>query len=292
MGGLPVGSVPGLSPGNAASTGTAKLSVVPAFRDGQLRTQSVLNPYTKRSVDHVTLKLYTVAGGQESPVLQDGSPVEADLASGSLDAPVTFDHLHNDTTYRVKALAYRAPGQASADLISTEDASSSVDVAIGRDVSPALERVPVKLIDRLFAAKGTTSLAITDGSYTYLNETITLAPTPAPAPLTYTITGTRATWWSVDGGQTTYTTSHGFNPTLDVTTLATASIRGLTYYVQPTAFVNATTDNIRVDDGNGFNAEGSWSGHYLGLLPGATGSLNLVVSVDNGNILSYSIYYP
>ncbi len=267
-----------------ARNANAKLSLVAAVQDGSFRTQAVLDPYTRSSIAHVTFKLYTVAGGQETAVIRDGSPVEIDVASGSLDLPFIFENLHNDTTYRVKALAYKASGTASSDLISTQDASSSLDIAIGKDVTPTLQPVPVKLIDRLFAATGTTNVAVTDGSYTFQNERITVGPR------TITLTGSKSTWWSVDGGQTTYTTRHTFRPKFDTATLGTAVINGKTKYVVPTTFVNATSNVIEIRDGNGFNANGSWTGHYLGLMPNATGSLKLVVGDDSA--LNYDVFYP
>lgn len=281
---LTVGCTSDLAGLAGASNGNVKLSLVAAVQDGQFTTQAVVNPYAKSSIAHVTFKLYTVAGDQESAVTRNGAPVELDVASGSMDLPFTFENLHNDTTYRVKALAYKAAGTANVDLISTQDAGSAVDITIGRNVTPTLQAVPVKLIDRLFAATGTSSLVVTDGSYTYLNETITVGPR------TYTLTGTKATWWSLDGGQTKYDAPFTFHPTVDTSKLGTAVINGQTKYVLPTNFINATSDFIRIDDGHGFNAEGSWTGHYLGLLPNATGSLKLVVS--DASTLNYSIYYP
>ncbi|MNX73455.1 hypothetical protein D3C86_1048520 [compost metagenome] len=267
-----------------ARNANAKLSLVAAVQDGSFRTQAVLAPYTRSDIAHVTFKLYTASGSQETAVIRDGSPVELDVASGSLDLPFTFENLRNDTTYRVKASAYKAAGTAIADLISTQDASSSLDIAIGKDVTPPLQPVPVKLIDRLFAATGTTNLAVTDGAYTFKNERITVGPR------TITITGSRNTWWSVDGGQTTYATGKTFRPVFDTSKLGTAVINGKTKYVVPTTFLNSTSDVIRIDDGNGFNTNGSWTGHYLGLMPNATGSLKLVVGDDSA--LNYTIYYP
>ncbi|MBO9542521.1 hypothetical protein J7643_18190 [bacterium] len=267
-----------------ARNANAKLSLVAAVQDGSFRTQAVLDPYTRSSIAHVTFKLYTVSGDQETAVIRDGSPVELDVASGSLDLPFTFENLRNDTTYRVKASAYKAAGTAIADLISTQDVSSSLDIAIGKDVTPALQPVPVKLVDRLFAATGTTNLAVTDGAYTFQNERITVGPR------TITITGSKATWWSVDGGQTTYATVHTFRPVFDTSKLGTAVFRGVTKYVVPTNFINSTSNVIQIQDGHGFNADGSWTGHSLGLLPNATGSLKLVVGDDSA--LNYSIFYP
>lgn len=281
---LIVGCTSGLAGLAGVSDGNATLSLVAAVQDGQFRTQAVINPYTKSSIAHVTFKLFTVAGGVENAVTRNGSPVELDVASGSLEAPFTFENLRNDTTYRVKAAAYKAAGTATADLISTQDASSSVDIPVGRDLTPAVQPVPIKLIDRLFAASGTTNLVVTDGSYTYQNERITVGPR------TYTITGSKAAGWSLDGGQTTHDAPVTFRPTYDTSKLATESINGGTWYVVPATFVNASSDFIRIDDGNGFNADGSWTRHYLGLLPNASGSLKLVV--NNESILNYTVYYP
>jgi|GEM_PF-6477496 hypothetical protein len=267
-----------------ARNANVKLSLVAAVQDGSFRTQAVLDPYTRSSIAHVTFKLYTVAGDQETVVTRDGSPVEIDVASGSLDLPFTFENLRNDTTYRVRASAYKAAGTASSDLISTQDASSALDIAIGKDVTPALQPVPVKLIDRLFAATGDTNLVVTDGSYTFQNERITVGPR------TITLTGSKSTWWSVDGGQTTYATAHTFRPKFDTSTLGTVVLRGETKFVVPMNFVNATSNVIQIQDGNGFNASGSWTGHSLGLVPNATGSLKLVVGADSA--LNYSIFYP
>lgn len=266
-----------------AKNTNAKLSLVASVQDGSFRTQADLDPYTRSSIAHVTFKLYTVAGDQETAVIRDGSPVEIDVASDSLDRPFTFENLHNDTTYRVKASAYKAPGTASSDLISTQDASSALDIAIEKDVTPTLQPVPVKLIDRLFAATGTTNLVVTDGSYTFKNERITVGPR------TITLTGSKSAGWSVDGGKTTYA-DFTFRPKFDTSTLETAVINGKTKYVVPTDFVNATSDFLEIRDGNGFNANGSWTGYALGLFPNATGSLKLVVGDDSA--LNYRIFYP
>ncbi|HEY9899306.1 MAG TPA: hypothetical protein V6D00_09010 [Pantanalinema sp.] len=151
----------------------ASLSVVSAVQDGGLRTQSTLTAYTKASIARVTLKLYTLdASGTPSPVMDGASQVQADVSSTAIDKPVTFKSLHRKTTYRIKAFAYKGTSEATDDLISTTDANSYRTIRVDRSLTPTITSVPVKLIDRLFKAEGTSSLEVTDGTITHETESI------------------------------------------------------------------------------------------------------------------------
>lgn len=143
---------------------------------GGIRTQAVVDNYDQSSIVHLTIKLFTVSGGTESPVLVDGNQVSADLAAADLSRTVTLSNLKVDTTYRVRAYAYKAAGTAAADLISTSDASSHTDVALTNDDRPAMATLKVKLIDRVFDGRASSgAVAVTSGGYTTSGpETITV----------------------------------------------------------------------------------------------------------------------
>lgn len=126
----------------------ATLAVVPRVQ--AYHTLSAISPYTAASVNHVVLALLTVANGVESPVTSNGAPVTADVPNASLGASFTFAHLKRNTTYRVRATAYRAAGTAAADVIS--QGTPSVDVAVGTDDQPAMAPLAIALIDRTVTA--------------------------------------------------------------------------------------------------------------------------------------------
>lgn len=92
----------------------------------------------------------------------------------------------------------------------------------------------------------------------------------------------------MDGGATTYASTHTFNHIAATWQLGTQVFRNVTYHVQPTVFINSTDSIMRIEDGHGFNADGTWSGHYLGLQPNATGSLNLLVHEGK---FSYALFF-
>lgn len=147
---------------------SASLTVKPVVQAGGYKTQAAVNNYTRDSIDHLVIKIYTVNGmGEEQPVLDDlGNPIQATMLNSELNDPVNFGNLFLYTTYRIRCLAYKAPGEAAEDLISTVDENSYVDVALTNDDRPTMTTLKVKLIDVEFDGQGTANgIAVTDGGY-------------------------------------------------------------------------------------------------------------------------------
>ncbi|MNX75007.1 hypothetical protein D3C86_1064650 [compost metagenome] len=141
----------------------------------QLRTQLVhggyraqadgILPYAQGDVAHMVLKLYKVANGVESTVVDaTNAQLTKDIAKADLGQPIGFGNLHPMTTYRIKAFAYKATGELPADLISVA-ASSSLDVRVETDERPTVTTLVVQLADRPFRAEGTSSIVVTPGDY-------------------------------------------------------------------------------------------------------------------------------
>ncbi|MBO9542319.1 hypothetical protein J7643_17145 [bacterium] len=147
-------------------TGTGTLEVLPRVSGGQLRTQAIVPGYMQADVDHLVVKLYTLDGNNEAPVLDgSGNPVQKDVASSSLNVPIRFGYLHPYTTYRVRAFAYKAAGTAQQDLIS-DDAGSYAEIQVaGNNERPSLGTLPVKLLDRLFSGQASAGITVTNGTY-------------------------------------------------------------------------------------------------------------------------------
>lgn len=161
----------------APQLGAASLQLRPQVSPGGYRTQAQgLLPYGQVDVAHLVLKLYTVQGGSESAVLNaGGDQVSKDIAKASLGDPVGFYNLHPNTTYRVKAYAYKADTLLASDLISHE-ASSSLDVVVGTSEHPVVSDLRVQLVDRPFGAEATSSIVFTEGGYTDSTESIEPQP--------------------------------------------------------------------------------------------------------------------
>jgi len=157
----------------------ATLRVSPRFQEGGYATQALVTPYTGADVNHLVLSLHTVAGSTETLVATSDVP-QADLGKS-----IVFGKLRPDLTYRIKAKAYKAAGTAPADLISL-DASSSVDVVVGREDRHAIA-LTVRLIDRPFNASTTIpGVTVTDGQYAASGSTsVTSAAVPSRSVLTF-----------------------------------------------------------------------------------------------------------
>lgn len=149
--------------------GRATVSVLTEFRGSTFRTQALIEPYTGSDVEHLVLALYTVSGSTETPVRVGGSPLTMDVPKASLGQAITFENLHNATTYRVKGSAYKASGTADADLISVAG-SSSLDIAVTNDDRPTVATLSIQLVDRTFSGQGTNSIEFTDGNLTDVGE--------------------------------------------------------------------------------------------------------------------------
>lgn len=145
----------------------AKLVLSTRVTGGGYSVASVVAPYTKASVNHLVLKLFTLSGNTETAVSgAGGSPTTLDLGSAQLSTPITFGNLHANTTYRIRAYAYKNAGTAASDLISTADADSYVDVTLTDDDRPTMATLQVRLIDVTFSGSATSSqVTVTPGGY-------------------------------------------------------------------------------------------------------------------------------
>jgi len=151
-----------------------RLSLVAQVEDSQLRTQAVVNPFTQASIAHLVIRLYRVAGGVETPVLDGtGAQLTRDLGSGQFGATVSFASLQPNTTYRARAYAYKAAGTSPSDLISTSDSNSYVDIPVTNDDRPGPVILRVRLLDVPFSGQASASgVVITNGGYATGTETI------------------------------------------------------------------------------------------------------------------------
>jgi len=145
--------------------GSATITLIPQVKAGTYRAQALVSAYTKANINHLVVKVFQLNGTIELPVLDgNGNQVMADLANSELDSPLTFTNLFRNTTYRVRCYAYKAPGEAAGDFISTTDANSYVDVQVLDDDRPVMSALKVKLIDTVFNGEGTTGVEVTDGA--------------------------------------------------------------------------------------------------------------------------------
>lgn len=174
--------------GHVVVNGKATLMLVPRITSGGFKTQAVVNNYTKASINHLVIKVFHLNGDIELPVLDsNGEQVSADLLNSELDDPVAFFNLFRSTTYRIRCYAYKAPDTAAADLISTADHQSYVDVAVADDDRPTVANLKVKLIDVAFNGEATSSFVeVTDGGFVQNGPvTINRKPAATPAPTTF-----------------------------------------------------------------------------------------------------------
>ncbi len=100
--GVPAGQVPDRTPIHVSG-----LAVAVAFQDGGFTSQALVNPYTMADVDHLALKVFSLAGASESPLLLGGNAIEADLAAVDFPNGVSFGGLGATGTYRVRATRTR-----------------------------------------------------------------------------------------------------------------------------------------------------------------------------------------
>lgn len=155
-------------PATSAGVGNAQLVLTTKVSDGGFSIAALISAYSKSSINHLQLKLFTLSGETETPANgPNGTPIVLDLTQSELESPVTISRLLPNTTYRIRAYAYKAAGTATADLISTGDANSYVDVTLTNDDQPTMSTLKVKLIDRAFSGTATSSgVAVTNGGYT------------------------------------------------------------------------------------------------------------------------------
>lgn len=158
--------------GCAQSTLTARTSpggalvLTPRVEAGAYRAQAVISPYGEGDIDHLRVQVFTVSGGSESPVLVGGEPLAQDLPGTSLGGSLVFNGLHSNTTYRVRAYAYSAPGTASVDLISLDSASYR-DIEVATNERPTAGSLPIQLIDKAFAATSSVRITVSPAGSTH-----------------------------------------------------------------------------------------------------------------------------
>jgi hypothetical protein len=161
---VPLRSLPQFTSAQLAS-GSATVRVEFSFQNGGYRSQASILPYTAADVHHVVVRVFKLTGATEIPVADtraDGQPLVLALDRASIDAGVALTRLAHNTTYRVRVRAYKAAGEAAADLISDEQASVA-EIVVGQDDRPVTGAIAVKLIDRLFVGQATPSLDFAPG---------------------------------------------------------------------------------------------------------------------------------
>lgn len=150
-----------VGPVTPVADGDAKLTLTPRFLAGGYRAQAVVPQVDVNRVNHLVLALNRVTPQGEAPVLTTGGvPVAADLSRSELSSPITFEQLAPNTTYRVRAYAYQAPGNAENDLISVT-AQSYVDVEVDDEEHAPMAPLTVRLAPTAFAASAAVALSAT-----------------------------------------------------------------------------------------------------------------------------------
>lgn len=150
----------------------ASLAISPRIV-GAYRSQALISAYGKADIHHLELRLYTLSGETEVPVLwPNNTPMILDLTRAELESPLTIGNLRGATTYRVKAFAYKNEGTSPSDLISTTDSGSYRDVNTSNNDLTAVS-LGVKLIDKSFAAATQITLSAT-GAIGFASVYVTL----------------------------------------------------------------------------------------------------------------------
>ncbi len=159
---------------------SAALTVQPEILAGGYRTHGLVKAYTVEDIDHLLLKLFRLDGASETPVLDgSGKAIAQDIPNDRLDKPITFNSLLPNATYRIRAFAYKAPGESPDNLISTADAHSYTDVTLSNDDRPVTATLKVKLADVLFNGMANASgIVVTPGGFTS-NQNVSIHLGPA-----------------------------------------------------------------------------------------------------------------
>lgn len=157
-------------------TGDRSVIINPKYQAGALATQNVVNYYTANDINHLTIELLKMP----SQTLA----ASADIPKAQLNSALTFNHLMAGQGYRIAFAAYKAAGNATEDIISK--AGPWVDFTTASDDRPAIATLAIPLIDKDFNGYATSSLSITNGSYSCpVSENIDFLP-----PLVTTFAGT------------------------------------------------------------------------------------------------------
>lgn len=130
-------------------------------------TAAAVPKLTASSINHLLIQIFELDGAEEKPILDaEGNEVSEDLTSSQLANLITFSKLKPKTNYRIRAFAYRAAGTDVANLISTTDSGSYVDVQVLEDDRPTVATLKVKLIDVDFDGQASFGgVTVTEGGY-------------------------------------------------------------------------------------------------------------------------------
>jgi hypothetical protein len=144
-----------------------QLVLTPQFVNGGYATAAVVNPHTIASIHHLVVRLFILEDGDEIPATNSaGNPIQMDIVRAELGNPITLAPLRANTTYRVRASAYKAAGTLEADLISTTDEGSFVDVNVTNNDQPISANLKVTLTDVHFAGAATSNgVSVINGGY-------------------------------------------------------------------------------------------------------------------------------
>lgn len=171
------------------SNGSAALLVRPEILSGGYRTQALVKAYTAEDIDHLVLQLFRLEGDKETAVVgTDAKAVIKRIPASKLGDTLTFDALQPNTTYRLRAFAYKAPGEDPKDLISAPGAASYTDVTLTNDDRPVSTTLKVKLADVLFNGMATASgIEVIPGGFStdrnvsiHLGDVVDLVPSDSP----------------------------------------------------------------------------------------------------------------
>ncbi len=146
----------------APAAGRVVQQVVTAYRTTGIATLDVV-PYVQTGTNAFS-PLSAMTGGTTSVGAAD--MVHAAQASPgiSITRAIVFKNLHPNKTYRFYARAYKSDGTQISD-----DASSSLDLALTTDDRPTVGTLPLRLLDQVFNGATTVTLTQTgSGSFNYL----------------------------------------------------------------------------------------------------------------------------
>jgi len=170
------------------SQSNVTLRLRPEVLPGGYRSQAIVKAYTVDDIDHLVLQLFRLDGDTEIPVVgSDGKAVIKRIPAAKLGETLTFDALQARTTYRIRAFAYKAPGEDPKDLISAPGAASSTDVTLSDDDRP-VTTLKVKLADVPFNGIATApGIEVFPGDYVtdrgvaiHLGDAVDLIPSDSP----------------------------------------------------------------------------------------------------------------
>lgn len=224
-------------------------------------TKTLLPSYSKTSINHLLLKLYTTDSGEQD------TGIQLKILNAQLDNPMVFANLKPNTHYRVRAYAYYTSDETQ--LISNNQ--SYADTAVGSDDRPTMGSLTVYLVDRLFNGQASDTITLNNGGYSQIStENMGVAGIEGIAT---TIAGSGATG-SVDGIGTQASFNHvvglafGLNGNLYVSDQGVNRIRKITPQGVVSTFAGDGTAGWI--DGTGTTARFN-SGH--GLVSDSSGNL-------------------